>query len=586
MAQNNAAAKFLQIMQAQTKSFGIRAILAFAFALNFAPSASATLAESYPMMLETVGDIESNGLCLISGCQNFASMARLQKDEARQLISWHTDPRPWARALSWLCNSDGWCAMQNGLADSKASVYAGVGASKANLLVRLPLTQLAAALKDPAAQVRAAALLRLDLNSAGAQAVAEALLTDAAWVAPLPHTVSDHAYFALNAAFPNRFSTRANVALNQTQGIDGFAAIRTPYAPQAVDWQTKVANYPNTTGVNVTGSQNITSEWLDPAALAGFWHQASAQQLEAGLAHRDPTIRLTAFDALLIREHRKDAGALAIRAFQLGGNRDVGGCMSAYESIALVLFKAIVQIGQMEQATLFLDSLDIPAKTQGLKLSGDPLVEISNYLTSHPADAARFAPTLRRWVQADSRYAIAALSAAGLKADLPRLQAVADAGDFTQLLGRDEAPIYQAARTYYQARRTVVSRQDGGATGSSKINEPIAWQWFKYVYSLPDAKASALFAEIFAAATPPAARTEQLRTLYQALGYVMPRNAIDTQLWQQHQILLPRQAGAILAADPKAAETAAAQLGKVKSAPLKHSRGAIIAGITQRLWQL
>ena len=64
------------------------------------------------------------------------------------------------------------------------------------------------------------------------------------------------------------------------------------------------------------------------------------------------------------------------------------------------------------------------------------------------------------------------------------------------------------------------------------------------------------FAEIFSALTPAAARTNQLRTLYQSLEYETPRIAIDTQLWKQHQVLLPRQAGAILAEDPKAPETA------------------------------
>ena len=532
-------------------------MLALACTLNVAGLANAEMLIDLPVHLATVAEVQSRGLCLISGCANFASMASLQQDEARQLLSWRTDPRPWARALSWLCNSDGLCAMQNGLADTKttATAYTLARVVKANLIVRLPLTQLAIALKDPAAQVRAAALLRLDLNSAGARAAAEALLTDAAWVAPLPHTVADHAYFALNAAAPKHYSTRANAALNQTQGIDGWAALRMPYATQAADWQAKVASYPNASGVNVADHENVTSEWMDPPTLAGFWHKASGQQLEAGLAHRDPTIRLTAFDALLVREHRKDSGALAIRAFQRGGTRNIGGCIPQSQSIALAIFTAILQSGQLDQATQFLDALAIPAKTTGLKLLGDPLEDISNYLTSHPSDAALFAPTLRRWVQADSRKAIAALSAAGLSADLPRLQAVADAGDFAQLLGRDDAPIYQAAKAYYQARRSVVSTQDG-TTRNSKIKVPIAGQWFRYVYSLPDAKAAALFAEIFSDLTPAAARTNQLRTLYQSLEYETPRIAIDTQLWKQHQVLLPRQAGAILAEDPKAPETA------------------------------
>ena len=74
---------------------------------------------------------------------------------------------------------------------------------------------------------------------------------------------------------------------------------------------------------------------------------------------------------------------------------------------------------------------------------------------------------------------------------------------------------------------------------------------------MPDEKAATLFAEIFADATPAAARIEQLNTLYASLLYMAPRKSMNTLLWQRHQVLLPQHAEAILAADPYAAKTAA-----------------------------
>jgi hypothetical protein len=296
--------------------------------------------------------------------------------------------------------------------------------------------------------------------------------------------------------------------------------------------------------------------------------------LSAALAHPDPTIRLVAFDALLIREQRPDSAALALRAFELGGERSLGGCIPRAQSIALPLFTAILQTAQQEQARRFLDALPVANATKSAasnfpasnfpggtfgrtnKFSG-PRVDIADYLMRHPSDAKLFAPTLRRWAAAEVPYALAALSNVGLQADLPRLQSAAEAGDFAQLLGRDDAPIYAAALAYYQARRSNVAAGINTIPTGQAERGGVAGQWFQYVYSLPEAKAMALFAEIFAEATPTAARSAQLRTLQQALYYTPTRLAINKALWQHHQILLPAQAEAVLAADPNAAQSAA-----------------------------
>ena len=532
------------------------------FALSIAHASFAMMLMPMPINLESLASVENRGLCLIADCEDFGSSASLPPHEVAQLPLWKTDSRAWARALFWLCNADGYCAKPNDQA-RPTSAWGELNApipAKKNLIVHLPFSQLSAALKDPSPQVRAAALMRIDLGSPGARAAAETLLSDAAWVEPLAHTVADHAYSVLHAAFPEHFSTRGKSALNQERGIKGLADIRMPYAKLAADWSSKIANYPHTTGVNAApglAQENVTSFWLDRGALAAFWHLASPQQLEAALAHSDPTIRLTAFDALSIREGRKDLAALAIRAYKLGGATNIGSCISQMQSIGFELFTAILQSGQLDQATLFMDSLDYQTKSRfTLELAGNPVTEIAAYLTKHPSDAAQFAPILRRWALADQPYAVLALAAGGLKADLPRLQSVADAGEFSKLLRRDDAAIYQAARAYYLARRAFVSTQKRSGAADQSISGGVSRDWFQYAYSLADDKAAALFAEIFAAATPKAARIEQLRTLHASLIYSANRKSMNALLWQQHEILLPQHAATILAADPKAAKTA------------------------------
>lgn len=532
------------------------------FALSFAHASFAEMLMPMPINLESLADVEAKGLCLIADCEDFGASVRLQPSEIAQMTLWKTDSRAWARALFWLCNADGYCAKPNDQA-VPTSAWGELNApipAKENLIVHLPFSQLSVALKDPSPQVRAAALMRIDLGSPGARAAVETLLSDAAWVEPLAHTVADHAFSVLHAAFPEQFSTRGKTALNQERGIKGLADIRMPYAKLATDWSSKIANYPHTTGVNAAptwAQKNITSFGLDRGALAGLWHLASPQQLEAALTHPDPTIRLTAFDALSIREGRKDLAALAIRTYKLGGASNIGSCISHLQSIGFELFTAILQSGQLEQATQFMDSLDYQTKTRlSLELAGNPVTEIASYLTQHRSDAAQFAPILRRWALADKPYAVLALAAAGLKADLPRLQSVAEAGDFSQLLGRDDAAIYQSAKSYYVARRTFDSTQKRSEIGNQSMREGVSSQWFQYAYSLADDKAAALFAEIFAAATPKAARTEQLRTLHASLVYSANRKSMNALLWQRHQILLPQHAEAILAADPNAGKTA------------------------------
>ena len=537
-------------------------LAALLFALSVAPASFAEMLVPMPINLESLASVEASGLCLIADCQDFGSSVRLPPHEVAQMPLWKADSRAWARALFWFCNADGYCAKPNDQVPP-ASAWGELNApipAKENLIVHLPLSLLSSVLKDPAPQVRAAALMRMDLSSAGARAAAEALLSDTSWVEPLAHTVADHAFSVLNAAFPERFSTRGKFALNQDRGIKALVGIRMPYTKLAADWSSKIANYPHTTGVNATpewAQKNVTSFGLDREALAGFWHLASPQQLEAALAHQDPTIRLTAFDALLIRERRKDLAELAIRANKLGGASNIGSCISHMQSIGFELFTAVLQSGQMDQATLFMDSLDYQTKSGlALELAGNPVTEIAGYLTKHRNDAAEFAPTLRRWATADTRNSVAALAAAGLKADLPRLQSIADAGEFSQLLGRDDASIYQSAKSYYLARRTIVSTQKRSETGNPSLRNGVSREWFQYAYSLADDKAAALFAEIFAAATPKAARIEQLRTMYAALLYSANRKSMNALLWQQHQILLPQHAAAILAADVNAAKTA------------------------------
>ncbi len=539
-----------------------RRLAALLFALSVAPASFAKMLIPMPINLDSLANVEDKGLCLIAGCDDFGSSVRLPPHEVAQMPLWKTDSRAWARALFWFCNADGYCAKSNDQVPP-VGAWGEINVpipAKENLIVHLPYSLLSSVLKDPAPQVRAAALMRMDLTSPGARIAAEALLSDAAWVEPLAHTVADHAYSVLNAAFPERFSTRGKIALNRERGIKALADIRMPYAKLATDWSSKIANYPHTTGVNATpdwAQKNVTSFWLDRGALAGFWHLASPQQLEAALAHQDPTIRLTAFDALSIRERRKDLSALAIRANKLGGASSIGSCIPQMQSIGFDLFTAILQSGQMHETTLFMDSLDYQTKTRlSLELAGNPVTEIAAYLTQHPNNAAQFAPILRRWAQADTRYSVSALAAAGLSADLPRLKTVADAGDFSQLLGRDDAAIYQSAQSYYVARRTFDSTQKRSEIDNQSRREGVSSQWFQYAYSLADDKAAALFAEIFAAATPKAARTEQLRTLHAALIYSANRKSMNALLWRQHEILLPQHAAAILAADPNAAKTA------------------------------
>jgi hypothetical protein len=548
------------------------ALAALISALAFFAPAQAKMAP--PMLLSalTVEQVESEGICLISGCEHVATTILLEPAIAKQLTALRKDARPWRRALSWLCNSKGVCNLSNEYPAPAQEDQSALSphASDPNFVANLPLTQLKAALSDSAPQVRAMAVLRLDLRSAGARQAAQALLKDAAWVEPLPYSVADHAYSVLKARFPNDYSTRGLAALNDARGVDGFAGLRMPYAKRASDWQAKIASYPNTTGAAAfQGAENFSNPQWERAVLAGFWHGATAKQLSAALAHADPTVRLAAFDALLIREQRPDSATLALRAFELGGERNIGDCIPRAQSIALPLFTAILQTAQHEQARLFLDALPLTNATKSAasnlqggafarinKFSG-PRVDIADYLMRHPSEAKLFAPTLRRWVTADVPYALAALSKLGLQADLQHLQSAAEAGDFSQLLGRDDAPIYAAALAYYQARRSKVAAGINAIPTGQIERGGVAGQWFQYVYSLPEAKAMALFGEIFAEATPVAARSVQLRTLQQALYYTPTRLAINQALWYQHQILLPAQAEAVLAADPKAAPSAA-----------------------------
>jgi hypothetical protein len=493
-----------------------------------------------PIHLESLEQVESKGLCFISRCEEYGANARLQPAEIAQLNSWRSSDRPWARVLSLICDPDGNCF-------------------KAAANNRLPMTKLASALKDPAAQVRALALTQLDLHSEGARLAAEVLLDDAAWVEPLAHTVADHAYFVLSTAIPKDYTSRNHSAINSARGISDIASLRMPYAKRAADWRLQLATYPNANNEPIqsdSGQENVTSFWRRPEVLAGLWHGASERELEAALDHPNPTIRLTAFDALLIREQRNDSAALAIRALELGGSTEVGDCMPFHQSISLALFEAILQSGKIDQATAFIDSLDVQTDARpSLKLLGDPIWEISEFLSRTPSDAALFAPTLRRWALADQGNAVSALSAAGQTADLPYLLSVAKQGDFSALMGRDDAEIVAEAKSYYQARRAVLSTSKRDKLG-------VSYAWFQYVYSLPSAKASELIAEIFSEDTPPKARTKQLQTLYSALSHAngTGKELLGSLLWQRHQILLPQHAAAVLAADPNAGKTAAALL--------------------------
>jgi hypothetical protein len=132
---------------------------------------------------------------------------------------------------------------------------------------------------------------------------------------------------------------------------------------------------------------------------------------------------------------------------------------------------------------------------------------------------------------------------------------IAQQGDFSQLMGRDDAEIVAVAKSYYQARRTVLNATKRDTAG-------VSYAWFHYVYSLPSATAGEQIAEIFSEDTPPEARTEQLRTLYSALSHAnrTGKELLGSLLWQRHQILLPQHAASVLAADQNAGKAAAALL--------------------------
>jgi hypothetical protein len=127
-------------------TYPIAAALLLAFTVTQAVRAETVV--PMPIHLESLEQVESKGLCFISQCEEYGANARLQPAELAQLNSWRTSDRPWARALSWVCDANGSCV--NSTANN-----------------RLPLTKLSAALNDPAAQVRALALTRLDTKRRG-----------------------------------------------------------------------------------------------------------------------------------------------------------------------------------------------------------------------------------------------------------------------------------------------------------------------------------------------------------------------------------------------------------------------------------
>jgi hypothetical protein len=350
------------------------------------------------MMAPTPIDAESaavSGVCLLEDCrQNWQFSDRLSAERHRQL---QADPRPWARALSTLCEIDVHCPPTHFNLALKHSEP-----------IFLPYSTLKRALEDHDAPVRAMALMRLDLASAGAVAAAERLLDDAAWVSPQPFTVADHAYARLHpeivlhqieSAQSKIAATlpvpRLTNALNRYRGLALFSHLRAPDAPQSLAWQAAI----------LAAAHNADAQ-LDPATLASFWRFGTRTEFEVALEYASLDVRLLAFDALLIRYAAPNPGALAVKLFKKGGVRKIGSCIQYNESVAVVIFKALRQTDDPHGAQIFLDSLATwdDGGNMDRFTNPDPRQHIANHLAGNPRLAKMYAASLRLWANANVPY--------------------------------------------------------------------------------------------------------------------------------------------------------------------------------------
>lgn len=507
-------------------------------------------ARQAPLQVAHLGE---SGLCLIGECPPaFDLDERMSAPLLKQLRS---SPQAWQQALAVLCTERG-CLPKAPDADPHVRWR----------LVRLSLAELKDALTSPIPAVRAMALLRLNLDSPGARAAAEDLLKDGAWLSPLPLTVADHAFARLHPDIDLPIlGESANskhgspvpawgMALNAYKGLPNLAALRNPATIATPDWQPAIARYdPKANAIR------------NRSMLASLWRLASREDLIKALGHAELDVRLAAFDALLIRYPQFNPVQAARQLMSRGDTVSTGGCIPMPQTLALSLLTALERSSHRTAAEEFLAGM--PAADEKDVSPFGSRLEIALHLADHPAQARRHAAVLRRWVdeglsewqglkattktrpdgvgQWRSRFVTTtssrALSIANAPEDLPRLQRLADMGQFIALGQRADTPLLSSADRF---RREHCMPNSDSCKGFDKM---AADDWYFYVSGLPVDQALPLLAPLLDSAESPQAvrRVFPLSIYANRFGHDLDP-ALGLALWQRYGLLLPHDAEAAL----------------------------------------
>lgn len=492
-------------------------------ALTLAGVSLGALATQSPNLPIDIKQAQSGGFCKLDACTPDALALDWSPTEISARRA-HSDP--WIRAMAVWCEGSSRCHPWRFFD----------GPEPKQEPVHLPLAQLRQALGDPAPQVRAMAVLRLDLRSPDARKAAEALLKDGAWLHPQASTVADHAYARLHPALLvssvetsaakralQLTEPRSTGALNLYRGIRYVAALRAPHAARALDWLSAFRRLDASASIPSHGS-----------TLAGLWHGASRLQLEAALNHDSQDVRLTAWDALALRFPDGDPEAWAIAALAKGGVREVGVCMPLQESIAVPLLQGLTSIGRPELGQKLLGTLTAPS---GGASVDEPRSHVARYLVTQPELARRFTAVLRRWVDDKVWKAGQALAPAATAADLPRYVSLARRAQFDELGTRAEPELVAIARQHYR-----------DAHRGRPPAHALSWEWHRYVLNLPEAIALPLLSEAFEPHPLPEVRVNRIRRLASFDHFPDPpaRLGLARALWRKHQLVLLSMAPELL----------------------------------------